>query len=281
MAVKNGFVVTSVATSFMFCLPSQVQAQKINSYEDYQLDCSPKAYQSDVQSPYCRQDEGLDPNRFPPELSPQEIRRRDSPPESNRARPANRVKAYVGGSLGVFFPTNESENLRTVIDFVLGTNDFVDNLAPDLEPGFGGSLFAGVKLNQNWATDLEFTLLGGDTEIEDTSYSQWGIFLNPRFILPLSHQQNSVAIFLSPGIGISKGKVSYDLPDSVAQFLGIEENLGLSLEDAPSLAWQIKLGLDFPFEGRYKGFAQVRYVNPTGSNTIDLVSTELGFAVEF
>lgn len=171
--------------------------------------------------------------------------------------------------------------MGTLIDFVLETNDFANNPDTDLDTGFGGSLFAGARFNKNFATDLEFTLFSGGTEIDDTSFSQWGIYLNPRLILPLSKKSDSIAFYLSPGIGISKGKVSYDLPEATTDFLGTEEGLGLSLEDDTSFAWQIKAGVDFPVEERYKGFAQVRYVNPTGENTIDSVATEVGFAVEF
>ena len=151
----------------------------------------------------------------------------------------------------------------------------------DLDTGFGGSLFAGAKFNKNFATDLEFMLTGGGTEFDEVGYSQWGIFLNPRFILPLSKKDNAVALFLSPGLGISKGKISYDFTDADAEALGTEEGLSISLEDDLSFAWQVKLGLSVPFSNRYSGFTQVRYVNPTGENTIDLFSTEVGLTIEF
>ena len=198
-----------------------------------------------------------------------------------RSTKRNDVSGYAGGSLGAFFPINDIEGLGTLVDYVLGTNNFEDNPDTELKTGFGGSLFAGVKFSDNFATDLEFTLFSGETEINDTSYSQWGIYINPRVILPLSKTKNSIAFFLSPGIGISKGKVSYDIPDSTAELLGTEEGLDLSLEDDLSFAWQVKLGIDLPFEEKFKSFVQVRYVNPIGENTIDVVSTELGFAIEF
>ena len=113
------------------------------------------------------------------------------------------------------------------------------------------------------------------------NYSQWGLFINPRYILPLSDRDNSVSIFISPGLGISKGKINYDIPDETAEALGTEEGLSVSLEDDISFAWQIKLGLSFPLNERWRGFTQGRYVNPTGDNTIDLLSAEVGFALEF
>lgn len=256
------------------------QAQEINSYEDFQLYCSDAAYQYDVASPYCDDYKPYYQERIQEEIQPQNVN-----PDVNkikrRSTRRNDVSGYVGGSLGAFFPIDDIEGLGTLIDFVLGTDDFKNNPDTDLETGFGGSLFAGAKFNTNFATDLEFTLFSGETEIDDTSYAQWGIFLNPRLIFPLSKKDSGIAIYLSPGIGISKGKVSYDLPDSTAEFLGTEEGLDLSLEDDISFAWQVKLGIDLPFEERFKSFVQVRYVNHTGENTIDSVSTELGFAIEF
>ena len=103
--------------------------------------------------------------------------------------------------------------------------------AIDLDTGFGGSLFAGAKFSKNFATDIEFMLASGGTEFDEVNYTQWGIFFNPRFIQPLSKKENSVAFFLSPGIGISKGKINYNLTDSDAEALGTEEGLSIGLED--------------------------------------------------
>lgn len=151
----------------------------------------------------------------------------------------------------------------------------------DLDTGFGGSLFVGGRFDRNFATDLEFMIFGGGTELDEVNFSQWGIFLNPKFIQPLSSKDRSVSLFISPGIGISKGKVNYELTDADAEALGTEEGLSVSLEDDISFAWQIKLGLSIPFDEKYSSFTQVRYINPTGENTIDSLSTEIGFAVEF
>ena len=278
MRVNKVLAVTSVTACLVLSISSEAQAKNIESYDDYRMYCSPAAFQYGVQSPDCSRYKGIYENRLQEELEQRQIRRRSTQRE---ASPEFKTKGYVGGSLGAFFPTGDIEGLGTLIDFVLGTNDFADNPDTELDTGFGGSLFAGAKFNKNFATDLEFTLFSGGTDIDDTSFSQWGIYLNPRLILPLSKKESSIAFYLSPGIGISKGKVSYDLPEATTDFLGTEEGLGLSLEDDTSFAWQIKAGVDFPFEERYKGFTQVRYVNPTGENTIDTVSTEVGFAVEF
>ena len=317
------------------------QAKDIESYQDYRDYCSPAAYQYGIQSSDCDRYRNIYENRSQQELEQQQIRRRDTQGKSN-ANQNNRIKGYVGGSLGAFFPTEdveliefdeneiienfvesefgltieeleselgltieelESESGLSFAEIVelesgLSTDEIIESqlsLAElgltaddlreistiDLDTGFGGSLFAGAKFNKNFATDLEFMLTGGGTEFDEVGYSQWGIFLNPKFILPLSQKENSVALFLSPGLGISKGKINYDLTDADAEALGTEEGLSISLEDDLSFAWQVKLGLSVPFNNRYSGFTQVRYVNPTGENTIDLFSTEVGFAVEF
>ena len=261
MLFKKNFIATIIAVSGLIATSQTAHSQEIDSYEDYRLYCSPAAYQYNVQSPDCDRHKNLYENRLQQELEESQIRERTAKEQSD-ANQNNRIKGYVGGSLGAFFPTEDVELIN-------------------LDTGFGGSLFAGAKFNKNFATDIEFMLATGGTELDEVSYSQWGIFLNSKFILPLSNKAKSVAFFLSPGVGISKGKVSYDLTDADAAALGSEEGLRISIEDDLSFAWQAKLGLSVPFSNRYSGFTQVRYVNPTGENTIDLFSTELGLSVEF
>lgn len=292
MIVKNGFVVTSVVTGLLLCMPSQVKANQINSYEDYKLYCSPHVYLYGAQSPYCNQYDEIYKNRLQEELNQQQNRRRDTQQENNSAKQADQIRGYVGGSLGAFFPTESVELIKggtideeEIIDeeeTILGV-PISEIREIDLNTGFGGSLFVGAKLDKNIGTDLEFVLLGGGTEFDDLGYSQWGLFINPRFILPLTNQENSIFFFVSPGLGLSKGKLNYDIPDEVAEELGTEEGLSVSLEDDISFTWQIKLGLSFPLDerGRWRGFTQGRYVNPTGENTINVLSAEVGVALEF
>ena len=326
MLFKNNFIAATIAVSGLIATSQTVQAQEIDSYEDYRLYCSPAAYQYNVQSTDCDRYKNVYENRLQQELEEKQIRRRTVKEQSD-SNQNDRVRGYAGGSLGAFFPTEdveliefdedeiienfiesefglsveefesefglsveefESEFGNEIIESELGlsglgisANQFREIATIDLNTGFGGSLFAGAKFDKNFATDLEFMLATGGTELDEVSYFQWGIFLNPKFILPLSKKSNSVALFLSPGIGISKGKISYDLTDADARALDTEEGLSISLEDDLSFAWQAKLGLSVPFSKRYSGFTQVRYVNPTGENTIDLFSTELGFLVEF
>lgn len=325
MLIKNSCIASLVAISGLLTIPNLAQAKDIESYEDYRNYCSAAAYQYGIQSSDCDRYQDIYENRLQQELEQRQIRRRKTEEATKDITQNNRIKGYIGGSLGAFFPTedaelfDENEIIENFIESELGLSveefesDFeisIDDLdqgskdffleseladaniglsaaqvrelmSLDLETGFGGSLFAGAKLNRYFATDLEFMLLGGGTESDDTNYSQWGIFLNPRLILPLSQKKNTVALFLSPGIGISKGEIDFEIADTDADSLGIEEGLRISVEDDLSFAWQIKLGLAVPFGDRYNGFTQVRYVNPTGDNTIDLISTEAGFAVEF
>ena len=326
MLFKNSCLASIVAISGLLTAPNIALAKDIESYKDYQDYCSPAAYQYGIQSSDCDRYRSIYENRFQEDSEQRQIRRREATEKSDTNQ-SNRIKGYVGGSLGAFFPTedveliqfDENEIIENFIESELGIpieeleSDLglsVEELDPefrnfiieselglselglsaddlreiskiDLDTGFGGSLFAGAKFNKNFATDLEFMLTGGGTEFDEVGYSQWGIFLNPKFILPLSKKENSVAIFLSPGLGISKGKINYDLTDADAEALGTEEGLSISLEDDLSFAWQVKLGLSVPFSNRYSGFTQVRYVNPTGENTIDLFSTEVGLTIEF
>ena len=303
-------------------MPNMAQAKDIESYEDYRDYCSPAAYQYGIQSSDCDRYRSIYENRRLEETkqSEQRPRRRDANKETSDTNQNNRIKGYVGGSLGAFFPTedveliefDENEIIENFVESELGSSieeleselglsveeleselglsfakivelesglttdeiieselglselglsadDLREISTIDLDTGFGGSLFAGAKFNKNFATDIEFMLIGGGTEFDEVGYSQWGIFLNPRFIQPLSKKENSVALFLSPGVGISKGKINYDLTDADAEALGTEEGLSVSLEDDISFAWQVKLGLSVPFNDRYSGFTQVRY----------------------
>ena len=304
MLFKNRSVASLVAISGLLTMPNIAQAKDIESYQDYRDYCSPAAYQYGIQSSDCDRYRGIYENRLLEEsqqLEQRQIRRRDARKETSDTNQDNRIKGYVGGSLGAFFPTEDVELIKfdgdeiieNVVEeeigisaeeleseFGLSIEDLIDpetrdeiieselglsnlGLSADdlreistinLDTGFGGSLFAGAKFNKNFATDIEFMLTGGGTEFDEVGYSQWGIFLNPKFIQPLSKKENSIALFLSPGIGISKGKINYDLTDADAEALGTEEGLSISLEDDISFAWQVKLGLSVPFNDRYSGF---------------------------
>ena len=316
MLFKNSSIASLVAISGLLAMPNLAQAKDIESYQDYRDYCSPAAYQYGIQSSDCDRYRSIYENRLQQEIEQKQIRRRNAKEKESYVSRDDRVRAYVGGSSGAFFPTEDveliefdedevienfieeeglsaeepidSETRDSIIESELGlselglsANDLREISTIDLDTGFGGSLFAGAKFDKNFAADIEFMLTGEGTEFDEVGYSQWGIFFNPRFIQPLSKKENSVALFLSPGIGISKGKINYELTDADAEALGTEEGLSVSIEDDISFAWQVKLGLSVPFNNRYSGFTQVRYVAPTGENTIDMFSTEAGLMVEF
>lgn len=272
MLIKKNLVVSLVATSGLLTIPQVALAKNIVSYEDYRNYCSPAAYQYGIQSSDCDRYQGIYENRLQQELNQQQNIRRRNKETANDIQEKNRIRSYVGGSFGAFFPTEDKGDF-----FDLGS----DLGELNLNTGIGGSLFAGAKFNKYFATDLEFILLGGGAEFDnvldeffdDLDYSQWGILINPRLILPLSSQKNAVALFLSPGLGISKGEVDWELDG--------DDDTRRSIEEDISFTWQVKLGLSVPFGDRYSGFTQVRYVNPVEDNTIDSISTEAGFAVEF
>ncbi|MDJ0688206.1 MAG: outer membrane beta-barrel protein [Xenococcaceae cyanobacterium MO_188.B32] len=280
-----------MAVFLLLGISDTVKAKSIDSYEDYKIYCSPQAYHYNLESSECTNYKNIYEQELREELNQQQELNYDE--RNNRrqnVRQANKIKGYAGISLGAFFPDD-------LDDFFTGLEDFLGVEDPnlDLDTGFGGTIFLGAKFNKNFGADIEFSLLGGGTEIEnlefnlleggtvteDVNYSVWGLFINPRFILPLADRDNSVSIFISPGIGISKAKLNLDIPDELAEENGVEEGLSISLEDDISFTWQIKLGLSLPINNKYNGFAQVRYVNPTGENTVDFFSTEAGLAINF
>ncbi|AFZ34209.1 hypothetical protein Sta7437_0611 [Stanieria cyanosphaera PCC 7437] len=289
MIVKNCVLITSVVSCLLLSIHSEVQAQSIDSYEDYKLYCSRGAFDYGLQSPDCSQYKDTYENRPQEELKQQDTRQEENTHSqtnnNNSEAKTKNIRGYVGGSLGAFFPTNDLDLLNldddSEIDEDIEEEDINESdFELDLDTGFGGSLFLGAMFNNNVGTDLEFILFGGGTEIDDLNYSEWGIFFNPRFIQPLS-KQNNVAVFLSPGLGLSKGKLSTEISDELAEELGVEQGLELSVADDISFTLQVKLGLTFKLADKYEGFTQVRYVHPIGDYTIDTISPEVGLLVNF
>jgi hypothetical protein len=236
-----------VATLLVMINATVVQAQEINSYEDFKLYCSDAAYQYNVASPYCDNSKPYYQEQIQEELNRQQnINTKETEVERKEAkRKQNAVSGYAGISLGAFFPDEEL-----------------------LKTGFGGSVFIGSKWNKYVATDLEFIYLGGGIDIDeiDVNYSVWGLAINPRFIIPFKETDNSASLFISPGLGISSAKV---------------ETYNISVEDNTRITWQIKAGLSVPIQEKYQAFLQIRYASQFEENTVGFFGTELGFSVNF
>ncbi|MGD1919679.1 MAG: outer membrane beta-barrel protein [Pleurocapsa sp.] len=173
---------------------------------------------------------------------------------------------YAGTTLGVFFPDFDEDS-----DIFSGSDTDINN-------GLGGSLFGGVKLNRYLATDLEFSFFGGDIDsdldVDDENYTVTSIFLNPRFILPLNNNDNSLDLFLSPGSGFSTLVSSVE--DEVGDF-----DSTTTIEDDTRFAWQVKGGASIPISSRFSILGQLRYASQTGDDAIDYFATEVGVEFDF
>lgn len=196
-------------------------------------------------------------------------RDRDSSPRERRTRKdakSNGIGGYAGATFGVFFPDVDEDR-----DIFTGNNT-------DVNDGFGGSIFAGAKFNKYLATDLEFSSFVGDIDsdldVDDESYTVTSVFLNPRFILPLNDKDNSLDLYLSPGIGIST--FISRVEDEVGDF-----DSTTTIEDDTRFTWQIKGGASVPISRRFSILGQVRYASQTGDDAIDYFATETGVEFDF
>ena len=226
-------------------MPSIAQAKDIESYEDYRDYCSPAAYQYGIQSSDCDKFKDIYEERYRQELNQQQPQRRNTESKKNDDNDKNEygISGYVGTTLGLFFPNDDSVNT-----------------------GFGGNLYVGAKFNPYFGTDLE-TLSGlGSTDFGD-NYWFWGLFLNPRLIIPLENKPNSSSLYISPGIGISEAIHGDDIFELYS--------------DGVHFTWQIKGGLSFPISRKFDLFGQLRYANQTGDNAVDFFGTEIGVDFQF
>ena len=198
-----------------------------------------------------------------PEALEDRDRRRSRTARSSRNKD---LGGYVGATLGVFFP-----DLDESAGFFRGGDTEVDDAA------IGGSLFAGIRFNRFLATDLELGGFAGDVDSdlgEDESYTLGALFLNPRFILPLDAERNSIALFLSPGIGVSQ--VTSTVEDEIDDF-----DRTTFIEDDTRFTWQLKGGVDVPVSEKFSVLGQVRYASQTGDDAIDYFATEVGVGFNF
>jgi len=198
------------------------------------------------------------------------------------------------------------------IGFLSGSiEDTAENLSdPEYSNAFLGSIFGGVKFSKYISADLEFILgVGGantdDLEADadadanftgdlsvDGDYAAFGLYLNPRFELPLD-RRDRLNLYLSPGLGISQTNVNLN-------FVNFDETSDVDPEfrgdfDASQLgiSFQIKGGASFAIRDNIVIFAQARYVdfptedelNPnsvvTDLDPLNIFSTELGLKLRF
>ena len=253
MIFKNTFIAV-LFTVVTFNFAAVVQAQEIRTLKDYVNNCIPENEEDEV-SQEC--DRLREENQVEAEAEFEPVR--------TDSKPSNKLKGYAGGTLGVFFPDVDEDTA------VFPGND------TDVNTGFGSSLYGGIRFNRFLSTDLELGAFSGDIDSdldEDENYIVFTLFLNPRFTLPLTGKENSIALYLSPGIGISQ--LASSLEDEVDDF-----DRTTIIEDDTRFTWQLKTGVSIPVSSKVSVIVQGRYASQTGDDAIDYFGTELGANYDF
>lgn len=217
-----------------FCMPFAAEAQMTTesseSYENYQVSCSPNSENYDPTNAEC---DAFDVNYEAESTDNSEYSQRRSR-RSRRSRSGDDVrKPYAGASLGIFFPED------------------------DLETGFGGSIFGGYKFTPYISGEGEFlAYFGGidnipENSIFDDNFSVLGFLANARFEYPFNQEKsNSPVGFIAPGIGLA---IADGAGDSDTEF-----------------AFQIKGGVSFPVKEKLDVFGQGRYINIDSFDTVSI-----------
>ena len=229
-----------------------VQSQEIRTLEDYLNYCVPENEEGDLSEECDRLKEAQESTE-------------ESQTESQSSEKSAGIGGYAGIVLGIYFPDIDEDR-----DVFTG-NDV------DIDTGFGSSLFAGIRFNRYLATDIELGVLAGniDSDLdEDEAYTIAGLFLNPRFTLPFTSKSNSLALFLSPGIGVSQ--LSSSVEDEIEDF-----DRTTIIEDDSRFTWQVKAGVSIPVSSKLSILPQLRYTSQTGDNAIDYFGTEVGVKFDF
>ena len=219
---------TTMLAVLLALTPVAVRAQDVNSYENYQVGCN----------------SGAECNNF--EVNYQdEVAQRTRDRRTRRTRTTDDKKIYVGGTLGIFFPS-EIEDFNIGIE--AGTVSDLQTVDPGT--GFGGSLYGGYKFTEFISADVEGFVFGGDSDPLDSSYTSYGFFVNPRFTYTFD-QANGVYVFASPGIGVA----GVDFGDEIGDAPGVEEDSGTGF------ALQAKAGVGYPVSDTIDIIGQARYFN--------------------
>lgn len=254
MNLKNTFIV-ALLTAISLNPFAAVQAQEIRTLKDYINNCIP-ADEDDEVSEEC------DRIKEANQIEAEESERTSTESETEKS---GGIKGYAGATLGAFFP-----------DLDESSSVFPGN-ETDVNTGFGSNIYGGIRFNRYLAADLEFGAFNGDIDSEideDEDYTVFSLFINPRFTLPLTGRRNSIALYLSPGIGVSQ--LTTSLEDEVDDFDRIT-----IIEDDTRFTWQIKTGVSIPVSSKFSVIVQGRYASQTGDDAIDYFATELGANFDF
>lgn len=264
--MKTKTLATTILTTIILSCPLGVLAQESVASEKQNCIFAQDSYQENSECNLTQTKGGIQQALKSSQL---DSRNKDSSPRERRSRKdvkSNGISGYAGATLGVFFPDVDEDS-----DIFIGNNT-------DVNDGFGGSIFAGAKFNKHLATDLEFVAFAGDIDsdldVDDENYTVTSVFLNPRFILPLNDKDNSLDLFLSPGIGIST--LISRVEDEVGDF-----DSTTTIEDDTRFTWQVKGGASVPVSSKFSILGQLRYASQTGDNAIDYFGTEVGVEFDF
>ncbi len=263
-------LVTTILTTIILSCPTAIYAQESVASEKQNCIFAQDSYQENSECNLTQTKEGIQQALKSSQLDYKtDNRGKDYNPRERRSRKdvkSNAISGYAGATIGVFFPDLDEDS-----DIFTGNNT-------DINDGFGGSIFAGAKFNKYLATDLEFSSFVGDIDsdldADDENYTVTSVFLNPRFILPLNDQDNSLDLYLSPGIGIST--LISRVEDEVGDF-----DRTTTIEDDTRFTWQVKGGASVPVSSKFSILGQLRYASQTGDNAIDYFGTELGVEFDF
>ena len=263
-------LLTTILTTIILSCPAGVLAQESKVPEDQNCIFAQDSYQENSDCDLTQTEGGLQQALKSSQLDDElDSRNKDSSPRERRSRKdtkSNRIRGYAGATLGVFFPDVDEDR-----DLFTGNNT-------DVNDGFGGSIFAGAKFNKNLAADLEFVAFAGDIDsdqdVDDENYNVTSVFLNPRFILPLNDKDNSLDLYLSPGIGIST--LVSRVEDEVGDF-----DSTTTIEDDTRFTWQVKGGASVPVSSKFSILGQLRYASQTGDDAIDYFATKAGVEFDF
>ena len=220
---------TTILTILLALAPVAVRAQDADSsYENYQVGCN-----------------ATECNDFEVNYQEDEVAQRTRNRRTRRTRRTDDKKIYVGGTLGIFFPSE-------VDDFEIGivSGETTDLETVDPGTGFGGSVYGGYKFTDRIGADVEAFVFGGDADPLDSSYTSYGFFVNPRFTYTFD-QANGLYVFGSPGIGIA----GVDFGDEISDAEGVEDASGAGF------ALQAKVGVGYPVSDSLDIIGQARYFN--------------------
>ena len=151
----------------------------------------------------------------------------------------------------------------------------------DLNTGYGGSVFGGIKFPKNLSAETEFIFAFGGIDSSDEisgakfdgDYNTFGLMINGRYDIPLS-EKNNFSLFVSPGIGFVRASQNLEVSSEDFAEFGTLSSADIS---STTLGFQLKAGASMPFSEKLQGFAQGRYI----TNGFSTLSLEGGVSYNF